>query len=376
MLKMKVIRRGAAQVAGGSTLVLLGVGDLGCGAPVEHRDGQLAISEGAHQAVIDQGYLDFSYQAGTPLSLGFVPYSTPDEFIHTGEQLEIRVSAYTLWYRLNPSEPFPTDIERAKRLRAEFRVIFQKGGTTVREMRIQSGPWTGADVWTLNSATPSFVVPSSGVDEIAFEATLVDGIEGGSIVDYAADDFPSVVVFGGELPLKHLLFDNVGPTLRDRIIERGDLFRNNTLALSYTDWRANTLVDSFNIDRQIGTAISFGRFGQYEMPIYGDIAYEISYGAGHDGTFSGETPLVANRNSRVLPYGQGRTAHEGNVYAYGNTLNLYFHVKAYLVADYTKYTNVTSKKYVDGQRVFLRERWDNLDGQPNNNYDFPLTDAP
>jgi len=57
-------------------------------------------------------------------------------------------------------------------------------------------------------------------------------------------------------------------------------------------------------------------------------------------------------------------------------LNLYFHVKAYLVADYTKYTNVTSKKYVDGQRLFLRERWDNLNGQPNNNYDFPLTDAP
>jgi hypothetical protein len=183
-------------------------------------------------------------------------------------------------------------------------------------------------------------------------------------------------VFGGELPLKHLLFDNLGATLRNRIIERGDLFRNNTLALSYSDWRANTLVDSFNIDRQIGTAIGFGRFGQYEMPIYGDIAYEISYGAGHDGAFSGETPLVANTNSRVLPYGQGRTAYEGNVYAYGNTLNLYFHVKAYLVADYTKYTNVTSKKYVDGQRLFLRERWDNLNGQPNNNYDFPLTDAP
>ena len=217
MLKMKVIRRGAAHHAGGSTLVLLGAGDLGCGAPAPQGEGQVAITEGAHQAVIDQGYLDFNYQAGTPLSLGFVPYSTPDEFIHTGEQLEIRVSASTLWYRLYPSDPFPTDIARAEQLRAEFRVIFQKGGATVREVRIQSGPWTGAEAWSLNSATPSFVVPSSGVDEIAFEATLIDGNEGGRTVNYAADDFPSVVVFGGELPLKHLLFDNLGGALRSRI---------------------------------------------------------------------------------------------------------------------------------------------------------------
>jgi hypothetical protein len=374
MLKMTVIRKGVARVAGGSTLVLLGTADLGCGAPIEPETAM--NGQRTSQATLDQGYLDFNYQAGTPLNLGFVPYSSPDEYVHTGEQLDIRVSAYTLWYRVNPNDPFPTEVERVKALRAEFRIIFQKGGVTVQEQRLQSGAWNGADVWSLTAATPEFFVPSAGVDEIAFEVTLADGVEGGRVVNFAADDFPSVIVFGGELPQKHLLFDNLGSSLRQRVIERGDLFRNNVFALSYTDWRANTLVDSFDIDRQIGTAIGFGRFGQYEMPIYGDIAYEIFYGAGHDGTFAAEQRLVANASSRVLPYGQGRTAYEANVYAYGNALNLYFHVKAYLVADYSKYTNVTSQRYIDGQRVFLRERWDNLDGQPNRNYDFSLVDAP
>jgi len=375
MLKMRVIRKGVAQVAGGTSLVLLGTGHLGCASPIEQEP---AISgELKSQAALDVGYLDFNYQAGTPLNLGFVPYSSPDEFVHTGEQLDIRIAASTLWYRVHPTEPFPTDVARVQALRAEYRVIFQKSGATVRELRLTSGAWTGPDVWSLAAATPTFVVPSSGVDEIAFEVTLFDGAQEGSTVNYAADDFPSVPVFGGELPLKHLLFDNLGSSLRNRIVERGNLFRDNTFVLSYTDWRANTVVDSLSIDRQIGTAIGFGRFGQYEMPIYGDLAYEISYGAGHDGAFGGaEQRLAANGNSRVLPYGQGRTAYEGNVYAYGNTLNLYFHIKAYLVADYSKYTNVTSRRYVDGERVFLRERWDNLDGEPNRNYDFSLENAP
>jgi hypothetical protein len=361
-------------MAGGATLVLLGAADTGCAAPIDHEPA--ITGEGTSQAVLDIGYLDFNYQAATPLNLGFVPYSSPDEFVHTGEQLDIRVSASTLWYRVNPTEPFPTDIERVSALHADFRIIFQKAGVTVRELRLASGAWTGTDAWSLAASTLAFVVPSSGVDEIAFEVTLADGVEGGRTVNFAADDFPSVPVFGGELPLKHLLFDNLGASLQSRIVERGNLFRNSVFALSYSDWRANTIVDSLSIDRQIGTAIGFGRFGQYEMPIFGDIAYEIFYGAGHDGAFGTEQRLVANTNSRVLPYGQGRTAYEGNVYAYGNTVNLYFHIKAYLVADYSKYTNVTSRRYVDGERVFLRERWDNLDGQPNRNYDFSLDDAP
>ncbi|MET0591957.1 MAG: hypothetical protein ABW133_04610 [Polyangiaceae bacterium] len=373
---MKVLRRGAVHLAGGSTLVLLGTADLGCAAPIE--DGATATREEANQAAVDQGYLDFNYQPGTPLNLGFVPYSSPDEFIRTGEQLDIRVAISTLWYRLHPSEPFPSEITRAQSLRAEYRVIFQNKGVTVRELRLASGAWTGSDVWSLSATTPSFLVPSTGVDEIAFEVTISDAADEGHTVNFAADDFPSVQVFGAELPLKHLLFDSLGTSLRNRIIERGDLFRNNVFALSYTDWRANTLIDSASVDREIGRAIGFGRFGQYEMPIYGEIVYEISCGVGRDGNFAGEQPLVANTNSRVLPYGQGRTAYEANIYAYGNAVNLYFHVRPYLYADYSKYTNVTSKRYSDYQRIFLqdRERWDNENGQAFDNYDFNLADSP
>jgi hypothetical protein len=376
MLKMKVLRRGAVHVAGGSTLVLFGTANLGCSAPVQ--EGATASRDEAQRAAIDEGYLDFNYQPGTPLNLGFVPYSAADEFIHTGEQLDVRVAVFTLWYRLYPNEPFPTEVQRAESLRADFRIIFQKDGVTVSELRLASGAWTGSDVWSLNASTPTFLVPTTGVDEIAFEVTISDTANEGHTVNFAADDFPSVQVFGGELPQKHLLFDNVGVSLRNRIIERGDLVRNNPFALSYSDWRANTLIDSASVDREIGRATGYGRFGPYEMPIYGEIVYEISYGLARDGNFAAELPLVANTNSRVLPYGQGRTAYEANVYAYGNVVSLYFHVKPYLYADYSKYSNVTQKRYSDYQRIFLadRERWDNLDGQAYRNYDFNLADAP
>jgi hypothetical protein len=371
---MKLIRRGALHVASGSTLALMGATDLACSSA---PPGDFAVTEGqATPAVVDQGYLEFTYQGSSPLGLGFVPFSSPDEFVHVGEALDVRLSAYTLWFRLYPGENFPTDIARASALRADFRVIFQKSGATVGELRTTTGAWTGSDAWSLVTTTPSFTVPSNDVDEIAFEVTITDSAEGGRTVNYAADDFPSVPVFGGELPLRHVLFDTDGSTLRQRIIERTDLFRDAYFTISYSDWRANTIFDSAAIDRRIGKGIACGRFGQSECEIFGDIAYEVFAGVGHDQAGWYEQKLLATPNARVVPYGQGRVAYEGNARAYGNSVNVYFHIRAYLVADYSKYTRVTEQWYADGQRLSLGERWDNLNGQAGKNYDFALTDAP
>ena len=47
-------------------------------------------------------------------------------------------------------------------------------------------------------------------------------------------------------------------------------------------------------------------------------------------------------------------------------LEFYFHVKTYLVADYSKFTNVGWRKYEQAQRILVRETWDNDHGAGTN----------
>ena len=57
----------------------------------------------------------------------------------------------------------------------------------------------------------------------------------------------------------------------------------------------------------------------------------------------------------ALPAAEGRTDHEADLLAPAGAheLQMYAHVKAYLVADYAPYGDVTQKWYQDGERVLL-----------------------
>ncbi|APR79036.1 Hypothetical protein A7982_04383 [Minicystis rosea] len=140
-----------------------------------------------------------------------------------------------------------------------------------------------------------------------------------------------------------------------------------------TDWRADQIVDKTSLNLQIGTPMYSGRFGTYEAPIYGTLVYDVAVGVSLDGgaTFQTEQPLVANTASRVL--GAGRTDYEGKVTvpSTAQKLLVYGHVKATLVADYTKFSNVAQKWYSDGQHVVLKDAYDNPSGSFSNS-DFPL----
>jgi hypothetical protein len=88
-----------------------------------------------------------------------------------------------------------------------------------------------------------------------------------------------------------------------------------------------------------------------------------------------EQALALTTTSRVLNQA-GRTAYEANLWMppYQSKIDLYFHVKAYLVADYTSWGSaVKTRRYNQGDRVLLRERWDNLNGRANSNYEFPIS---
>ena len=53
------------------------------------------------------------------------------------------------------------------------------------------------------------------------------------------------------------------------------------------------------------------------------------------------------------------------------SLALYFHAKAFVVADYSGHAHVVEKRYADGARTLVREAYDNP-GAAGSNYTFSL----
>jgi hypothetical protein len=52
-------------------------------------------------------------------------------------------------------------------------------------------------------------------------------------------------------------------------------------------------------------------------------------------------------------------------------MSLYTHVKTFLVADYTPYSNITQKWYQDNEKVLKKDLYDNPFGAFSN-YDYTL----
>ena len=42
---------------------------------------------------------------------------------------------------------------------------------------------------------------------------------------------------------------------------------------------------------------------------------------------------------------------------------------AFLKVDYSRYSNITSRKYADGERILVREKWDNENNAAGDNWD-------
>jgi hypothetical protein len=372
MVRVK-IRHVRAGVAGASGLVM--IGNAAACVLNGHDDGaqattaaDTAATPGAGTLTLGGGVLPNSESYAFTLT-----QSSTDEFVRVGERLTISLPSYYLWIALHPSDGVPIpDAAHLGALKVTVEAQFIGAGD-VRGRASVDATWSGTDSWSMTATTASFVVPSA-TDTLAFGITIEDPIDG-TRVELASLDFATVPVFGGEIPLKHALFDNDGPTLRQRIIEGGHLVAGASTVLSYSDWRADEMVDKMMLDREIGQAESYGRFGPMIVPIYGDLVYEITSAFSFDGTsFTPEIPMNATTHSRV-ENGQGRTAYETTIYAPTNAtkLDIYFHVKAFLVVDYSKYGNsVVSRRYNQGDRILLREHWDNLNGQAFQNYELPV----
>jgi hypothetical protein len=370
MIKVRVVRGVQASLPIATGLIALSSGLAACAAPDVEAD-DLESSDSAYTVSNPgSGVFELGWAYGAPTGYSFtLTQSTTDEYVRARENMSFAIPAHFLWSHLHPNDPMPADVARLKQLSAKVKAVYTKNGAAFSSSTVATTAWTGSETWNLSATTPSFTV-NRRAQGVRFELTIKDAGDPAATVTLGADQFLEVPVIGGTLPNKTALFDNYGPTLRERILEGGLAVRGADLAVAYTDWRAATLIDSSSVDRQIGTQTSFSRFGAIQVPIYGELEYEISYGVAIDGVWQDERALTANGKSRLMPP-VGRVAYEGNVSIpkTAQGLQFYFHVKAFLKVDYARYSNITWKKYADGERLLVREKWDNENGAPGDNWD-------
>ncbi len=371
MIKIRV-----TSLAGASALVAVPLVTTGCGA---HDGEDVATSNDSALTVTDpgSGVFALTWTYGTPTGYSFaLTQSSTDEYVRAGESMTFSLPAYFLWQQLYPNDALPNDVSRIEKLGATLNVVFVKGGAAFATASVATtGTWNGSQPWDLTIATGAFKI-AKGAEGVRFELTVNDATDPSKTATLGQTSFLEVPVIGGSLPNKTLLFDTLGSAMRQRVLEGGQPVCGAALAIAYTDWRAATLVDASSIDRTIGTATEHGRFGAFDMPILGDIEYEVSFGSGIDGAWSPEQSLVADAKSRLMP-SYGRTAYEGSlsIPSGAQHVDFYFHVRAYLVVDYSRYSDVKWQKYTPGSRILVREKWDNLNGVAFANYDF-TTESP
>ncbi len=367
MIKVRVVRTGLPIATG---LIALSSGLAACtnaevGEDVDESESAYTIANPG------TGVFELGWSYGTPTGYTFnLTKSSTDEYVRAKEQMTFAIPAAFLWARLYPNEPLPSDLARLKKLSAKVTAVYYKQGASFSQSTVTTNGWTGEQPWSLSATTKSFNV-NRRAQGIRFELSIKDAQNPTATATLGQDQFLEVPVFGGTLPQKTLLFDTMGTSMRSRVIEGGSPVRGAALDIGYSDWRAATIVDQSSIDRTIGKQTSFSRFGPIEVPMYGELEYEISYGVAIDGVWQEEKLLSANGQSRLMPPA-GRMAYEGrlDVPASAQGLQFYFHVKTFLKVDYSRFSNINWRKYQDGARILVRERWDNENGTPGDNWDF------
>ena len=373
MMKVRARRLGAV-VFTATTLIAAGNAAVGCmldttettvGRELDFSSASSAYSvENPGSAILNLGtiYGDYQYEC-------VLTDSTTDEFVRSGEMLQLRMPAYTLWQALHPDLWEEPAVDRVKQAVATVTVLFFRDGQPVGQTEVVASDWTGEEgYWVLYATTPAFAVPP-GVDQLKFSIAFTDG---GDPAAHAGIEQPvvrPVAVFGGDLPDKAVFFDSDGQNLRNRVLEGGAPVAGADVRLGYTEYRADTIVDASKMDRRIGKAKSSGRFGEQITDVYGELVHEVTAGVYFDDLqgWRSEVPMNVNRASDFT-FENWRTIFETAVAIPSNAtkMQVYYHVKTWLVVDYSRYGNVTEQWYQQGQRILMAERWDNPEGAGSN----------
>lgn len=373
MAKIILERAKSRAAAASGLLVAVPAAAVGCAPGESTNPDQESVSEADLELSAGSATLGLNYQFGQPYEfLLNVEQSATDEFLRNGESLRVQIPAWLLWQELYPQTPVPNDAMRLKEMTGTVQIVFYDKILAAGTISLPLTQISGADPYDIEIATNSFIVPSK-IDSLGFTINIKDKLIANASAVIASNTISPTYVFGGELPQKTLLFDSAQGVFKQRILEGANMVAGSKSLLSYSDWRADTLVDKSTIDRQIGIAQTASRFGWTQIPIYGPIVHEVSYGVYFNDSigFRPEAPLPSTAASKLLP--PGRTAFETwlQIPSKATKMSLYFHVKSYLIADYSGYTNVVQKWYADNQQILVRDKYDNPFG-PFTNYDFAL----
>ena len=369
MIKVRVTKAG---MAGASSFLALAAGIGACAAPAEESVD--STESGITVQNAGTGTFNLTWAYGTTSGYTFTATNSTDEYVRTGEKMNFSVPAYFLWQRLHPNDAIPNDLARLQKLKGKLKAAFFKGGTEFAHKTVSTTSFTGTQTYDLQAVTGQFTI-NAGTETVKFELVITDAGAPGATATMSYGDFLETAVIGGSLPNKTVLFDTDYGQLRQRVLEGGKIVRGSNVSVGYTDWRAATIVDSSTLDRNIGGGTSYGRFGSFEMPLNGNVEYEITFGLAVDGVHQDEQKMTGSSTSRLLTLA-GRTAYEGSlaVPASAQHVDVYFHIKAWLVVDYNAFPSVKTRRYNQGDRILLREKWDNLNGQAFADYDF-VTEA-
>jgi hypothetical protein len=313
-------------------------------------------------------------------SVSYGSTSGGDEMIRVGEKLHVTTAlddVLQLLYTTSADKPIVDALKKdPSKLTLALRVSYTRhDGSTydAPEIPMKLGPGSMG----LTVATSDELVVPKQVRGLRFDLAASFDVGNGPmsrqlLAPHAiSTDF---VVFGAYVPNKLALFDTMGADRRVRVVEGGAIVRGADVLFSYTDWRLDTLCDKYRLDRKVGDRDTYSRFGPMTVDALGEIDYVVSAVVSTDG---GATwaPIVLSRNGHpdVFSRSEGyRYTMEAEVpipASAGNSLQIAFHVQAYLQVPSFSPGAIRNARYAPGSRILLKDVWDNNDGK---NYSLPV----
>ena len=367
MVKVRFLS--SVTAAGAAALHLTSL--AGCSADDATQDQVGTGTENNTEAVAGSGTVTLHSYA-----LHYSSTSGGDEFLRVGEKMTVAVDFNdvldTIAYQYDPSQAAlradlkanPDKIKLA--LKATY-TKFDEAKIAAPELAMPWAPGSGGVPFgkspelTIPAGTKLLTIEIVATYDKAGVPTTVELIRGQGIPN-------EFVVFGAFAPNKLALFDTVGAERRTRVVEGGAIIKGSHAVLSYTDWRLDTVTDKVSMDLRIGKKNSGSRFGPVVIDALGSIEYEVSAAVSTDG---GATYNPVNLTKAMRPAVFARS--EGWRYAFetelgipanaGPSVKVAFHVKAFLQVPSYYPGEIQDARYSPGQRILLRDVWDNNDGR-------------
>lgn len=309
-------------------------------------------------------------------SLNYQSTSGGDEFLRVGEKMKTSVSFEDVIMLVAYADNATAQALRAdpSKLEVTPKVVYTRSDESKSEASLTKLAWKNGAGGVLAGTSDELTIPK-GVKKLSLELVAKYDKAG---VPQTVNLLQShgiqseFVVFGAFLPDKLALFDTMGADRRTRLVEGGKVVPGSHLTIDITDWRLDSVVDKTNLDLRIGKQYSGSRFGTSIVDALGALEYEVGAVVSFDdgGTY---VPVGLTKVMRpdVFARAEGwRFAFQSEIDvpgdAHGN-VKIAFHVKAFLQVPNYYGGQIMDARYSPGQRVLLKDVWDNDDGK-----DYPL----